>query len=291
LALAMIVTALSVTGCLSWRRWVVGQEQYVRFAAVVADIPDLAEKGCDVPFTDHVPKVCVFGDVSASTSVVLFGDSHAAQWFPAMSVIGRRERWKVITLIKSMCPSADVAVFRRSPEWETECTLWRSQAIRLVVQLAPTAILLGNYSGYTSAGNPATLLSYSNWLAGYASTLGTLQKSRAKMLVLNDTPDLLVDGPSCLARVAWNVKSLCPTPKRSSSINAVSQRAAQDAALNYSGAYVVDLNNEICSGLYCPLSIAGGAVYRDTNHLTGTFVKTLIPALVSRIVPIISASP
>lgn len=290
LGFALVVTALSVTGCLSWQRWIVHQEQYVRFKAVEADIPGLFEKGCDVHFTDHKPKVCVFGDPRASTSVVLFGDSHAAQWFPAVSVIADQEDWRVITLIKSSCPSADLAVFRRSPEWELECSKWRTEAIRLITNLEPNAILLGNYSGYGTPDNPSTLPSYDDWLAGYRNTLAKLQKTRARILLLNDTPMLPFDSVRCLARVAWDGTGSCPTPDRLTSVNVAASRAARTAARRYSDSYVIDLNNVICGPVYCPLSIAGQPVYRDMNHLTGAFVKALAPDLASRIVPIISKS-
>ena len=43
------------------------------------------------PAADHVDSPCVFGDPAGSTKVVIYGDSHAGMWVPALSEIARRE--------------------------------------------------------------------------------------------------------------------------------------------------------------------------------------------------------
>ena len=58
-------------------------------ADVRDDLPTIYGDGCHLDQRTVTPKVCVFGDPSSSTTVVLFGDSHAAQWFPALERLAR----------------------------------------------------------------------------------------------------------------------------------------------------------------------------------------------------------
>ena len=41
----------------------------------------------------------------------------------------------------------------------------------------------------------------------------------------------------------------------------------------------VDLNASICPSDTCPVVVGGVLVYRDTAHLSDTYVRTLIPQL------------
>lgn len=42
---------------------------------------------------------------------------------------------------------------------------------------------------------------------------------------------------------------------------------------------VVDLTSSLCSSSSCAPAIGGVTAYRDTDHLTATYAKTLAPAL------------
>jgi peptidoglycan/LPS O-acetylase OafA/YrhL len=285
----LVATAFSVLLCFSWGHWIGQQPQYQQFNAVMADIPELFSKGCDVRFTERQLRVCNFGDVTSPTSVVLFGDSHAAQWFPAVEQIAKNEKWKVVTLIKSSCPAANVAVYRRTPAWEEDCENWRREALKKIAEIKPAAVFVGNYSGYGAPGRPADLLSYDNWLTGYRRTMEDLQPSGSKIVFLSDTPTLHYDSLRCFARVAWTQQGECPAPNRADVVNSVASEALTVAASDYSKSYVLDLNDDICSKQNCPLSRDGKPIYRDMNHLTQSFVRSLTPEVSSRVVPIVSA--
>src|SRR5680860_970873 len=79
----------------------------------------------DFPSTTVDP-ACVFGDPHGSKVVVLFGDSNAAQWFPAVRRIATRYGWKLYFWAKPACAFADVRQFTTAFNREfTECAQWR----------------------------------------------------------------------------------------------------------------------------------------------------------------------
>ena len=47
---------------------------------------------CHVYYDSVAKTDCIFGDPNGSVTVALFGDSHAAQWFPASMVCRSAER-------------------------------------------------------------------------------------------------------------------------------------------------------------------------------------------------------
>ena len=65
--------------------------------------------------------------------VVLFGDSHAAQWVPALQQLATERGWQLISLTKSSCPAARVTVYsdvlRRT---YLECDEWRERMLKRI---------------------------------------------------------------------------------------------------------------------------------------------------------------
>ena len=55
---------------------------------------------------------------SSKTTVVLFGDSHAMQWFPALNGLAKEHDWRLVGLTKAACP----------PELEKEILPYYEQA-------------------------------------------------------------------------------------------------------------------------------------------------------------------
>ena len=72
-------------------------------------------KDCDVTRKDTTSSVCVHGDPHGSRTLVIYGDSHAAMWIPALDVIGKEVGWQVIQLNEARLPGARFpALFRHA---------------------------------------------------------------------------------------------------------------------------------------------------------------------------------
>ena len=106
-ALAGGLTLLSVAVCSSFYLKATHLEntnKQLKFTRAVADLPAVDQDGCNLGYSATKSPACVFGDITSSKSVVLFGDSHASQWFPALERIARDNHWKLISFTKSACP-------------------------------------------------------------------------------------------------------------------------------------------------------------------------------------------
>lgn len=74
--------------------------------------------GCHVGYGATHSPACVYGDPSSRDVVVLFGDSHAAQWFPALDRVSRENGWKLVSLTKASCKTADITTRARGRAYE-----------------------------------------------------------------------------------------------------------------------------------------------------------------------------
>jgi hypothetical protein len=74
------------------------------------DSRPLFDSHCLAPAGVATLSQCEYGDRNSGTAVVLFGDSHAEHWFPAIESIANDKHWRLLTLLKSSCPAARVQV-------------------------------------------------------------------------------------------------------------------------------------------------------------------------------------
>ena len=81
--------------------------EQITFARAAADAPLMQKQGCIVGYRAKL-KECSFG--AGEQVLVLFGDSHAAQWAPALQLIAAGHGWRFITLTKASCPAARVTL-------------------------------------------------------------------------------------------------------------------------------------------------------------------------------------
>ena len=83
---------------------------------------------CRSPTVAQPP--CLFGDTTSTRSIILFGDSHAAMWFPSVDAYANAHGYRLYVWTKATCPPVDISFF--SPvlgRTFTECTEWRNNAL------------------------------------------------------------------------------------------------------------------------------------------------------------------
>ena len=113
------------------------------------DNPAIYDDGChrDIPSTDA--SACTFGSDPDAPRVVLFGDSHGAQWFPALLPLAEAGTILLETDTKSDCPS--VLVDPETVEPYPQCERWRSDVIERLNADPPALIVLASYAAHYRA--------------------------------------------------------------------------------------------------------------------------------------------
>jgi peptidoglycan/LPS O-acetylase OafA/YrhL len=269
-------------------------QQQIKIASA-ADTHILQERRCQVQIGDPKLQECITGNPASAETVVLFGDSKAAQWFPALERLAKDRSWKLVTISKSACPAAMIEVY--SPilrRIEGECERWRTSALERIKQLTPSLVVMGNSNGYVQGqgriGGYATH-TYAEWQGALERTFAYFSSAGIPVLLMRDSPHERVDIPVCLSRVAahsWYPARTCITDEATAYDDQL-LKAEQASVRNSSSASYADFARILCPRGQCEAVVNGVIAYRDQTHLSRAFSRTLAPELDRLIVPLLTA--
>ncbi|MBG0562053.1 acyltransferase family protein [Actinoplanes aureus] len=223
---------------------------------------------------------CVYGDRRARRTVVLFGDSHALQWFPAFADMAERRGWRLVAYTRSACSPARVALNeRRAQRRYLECDTWRTQMLDRIGELRPDLVVVSSSVNYRAvlAGAPADPDAV--WRAGWTRTLATLKRDAGAVALLGDTPFLAGEPADCLTG-AGRIGDCAA--EADGVVLEPGWREIQRATAAAAGVPVVDPLPWLC-GERCPLVVGNTLVYRDSNHLTAAYAELVTPLLDARL--------
>jgi hypothetical protein len=231
------------------------------------DLPRVYEEKCHVRFSPTISPRCVYGAEESDKTMVLYGDSLAAQWFPAFEKIALAHGWRLVSLTKSACPSVEVRINLLDKGDYTECYPWRVNSIERIASLEADLVIVANSRSYGVTTDV--------WASGLNDLLESLPTSTER-LVLSDTPRSKVDGPICLSAHLKDPEE-CATPKR----EAIDQEnvRAEARATRAAGADFLRTSPWICPRDPCPMIAWDLLIMRDVYHLTATFAEFLVPQL------------
>jgi peptidoglycan/LPS O-acetylase OafA/YrhL len=204
---------------------------------------------CHANYGEVESGVCRYGVIGAAKKVVLFGDSHAAQWFPALEALAREKGFELISLTKSACPAVAVKRTDKGSYINSECNQWRKNMFERIKEIKPDAVLTSSFQYYA---NPRGTPSREQWWNdGQLRLLAELQGSSKNLIYISDTPHPLRNIPDCLA--TQDVKA-CDTTEKTPN-------------LIIDGFTQIDPTPWLCTNV-CPAIKDGYVVYRDASHIT-----------------------
>ena len=148
--MAVGVGALLVTGELDIPiPWAQPSRVVVELAGVRDDLPASYRDGCHLDYSETEPVDCVYGDPEGRETAVLFGDSHAAQWLPALDAYARKQGWRLEYHTKSACSPVLLPLWERSLRREyDECFEWREAVMQRLAKHPPAVLYVGSSRDY-----------------------------------------------------------------------------------------------------------------------------------------------
>ena len=86
---------------------------------------------------------CLWGDPHGKRTMVLFGDSHALMWFPAVDAVAKAAKWRLIVHMYYGCPVADVTVWNIATNAPNSgCPNFRKHTIGVINRLHPALVIV-----------------------------------------------------------------------------------------------------------------------------------------------------
>lgn len=244
--------------------------------AAAGDQPVVYDDGCHLDQGTTEGPDCIYGD-PGDPRIVLFGDSHGAQWFSALYGYAMSEGYSLESHTKSSCPSIDLPSTLDGVPY-TSCFRWRDAIIERLNGDPPALVVISNRGG--SAG---LLADGSERNTVWADALdATLERIQAPTVLIADTPDL-GDTPSVCLSANLTTADVCGESREVAigrTMNHVERQVARER-----GVKVIDLTDYLCSD-WCSPILGDTLVYRDGNHITGTFSSELAGVLGDAIEPL-----
>ena len=222
--------------------------------------PLVYEDGCHANYAETKSDACEYAELDSQKTMVLYGDSHAAQWFPALAEIASRSGYKLVSLTKSACPSVDVVRSDQGAFKMSRCKKWREDSIQRIMKMKPDVLVMSSFQYFAQ---PRQFQDRDKWWDdGQRKLLAQVKNASPNLIYLTDTPHPARDIPACLTN---NSISECNKTERSKN-------------LSISGFEVIDPNSWLCSRT-CPAVKDGVVAYRDASHISVDIAIALIPRL------------
>jgi peptidoglycan/LPS O-acetylase OafA/YrhL len=243
----------------------------------MANLPGLADDAwhfaypCNSPTHVQRSKVCPVGDLRGRATVVVYGDSRAGQWLPAIDRFGRSEGLRVVPYIKPACPPYPI----RTVEWGGadfhNCYAWRDWSRQRVRELDPDVVILSSdVTTWRLRTDPGLDLAQT-WERAVGELVGSLRRDGAMVVLLGDIPLHAVDPEACLTTPGATLDDCdLASAGGTAGLNAITSATAEKH-----GAAYIDVNRLSCLRGRCPLVVAGTVTYADDTHLSVSWTRTL----------------
>ncbi|MGP9539879.1 acyltransferase family protein [Brachybacterium sp. AOP43-C2-M15] len=246
---------------------------------VAADNPSIYTEGCHRSEESTDPGGCRVGENEEAPLVFLVGDSHAANWYPALEQLAQEGKIRLDSNTKNSCLPLETEQQHLSRPYSA-CQQWRDGVLERVEQEQPDLVLLAGFHNPDRLGGATGEEVAGQWREGLSSTLSRIEGP--EVAVIGEVPHQERTPPHCLAKHP-ETADRCAEPRQDAFETSL-QRAEEDA-VTAGGARRMDLTEYLCNQETCPSVIGDTVAYRDGHHLTQTFSRQLAEPMWEQIEP------
>ncbi len=259
----------------SYRRLVAASVTPARLAEPVPKVlrPTVAQLGKDAPSVagcihrSAAGGSCVLGDVHASRSFAVLGDSHAATWMSAFNYFALRHHYRLIVLVHEGC-TIGIASTGNDPVGHCPSSRW-SRWLRSLDQDHLRFLVVAQYFDPRVPTDQLYL--------GLRQELNAFDKRVPRTVLMEDPPHHpLIDPTDCLLRSGATLGDctlIFPADMNAqyATIRGIVKSHPKDRLLR--------TRQWFCSGGKCPMVIGHMIVFRDTDHISDTYARWIAPAV------------
>jgi len=239
-------------------------------------------KSCDpydYPEQAANPQPCIYGNKTSTKTVVLWGDSSAGNWIPALDGAFTTLGYKLAVFTFPGCPVAFVTATKSGTFASSKyaaCNTFHAKLPAAVRALKPYAIM--GVSGAATLTNTTAI--QNQWITGMtnAFTALTAGQPAVRRFVIGTSPVLPTDVPKCLA-LHSSAMQVCSSNTVTSGYTLKLARDASVAAA--AKATLIPTSTWFCQKKICPPVMGSTLIYVDVIHLTIEFSKATIPTWTS----------
>jgi hypothetical protein len=213
---------------------------------------------------------CVYGDTTSKEVVVLYGDSHAVMWLPALVPVAVADKFKLILIWQGACSVADLNIYAPVFGYPAICNADRVDYVKDIQVLDPNVVIVAERTADV-ASSATKLFTAAQWKAGLETTINQIKSTKTKVIVLEDTPLFNASVPTCLARYSSKIRQCAvayPNPR------APGLESAEQAAAKATHSLYVKTQGWFCTKT-CSAVIGSYIPFIDDNHVSFAYASYL----------------
>lgn len=231
--------------------------------------PECSEE-TPVPMTVEKTPECVIANPDGAKTLAVVGDSHAAQWVPAIREVVKDTDWKVAVYLRQSCTYSVEPMQAEGPDG-LHCVDAAKDVLNRLTAAPPDVVVMSSLLRLDPVQKgdeevPGT--------SGFEAVFSQLEQAGSQVFVLADSPNPPGDMPECVSGNASD-PSTCDFRRSDAHLDEGTNKAIKVAAMLVPGVTFIDTADAFCTESVCPAVVGSRLVYRDTNHVSPAYATTL----------------
>jgi peptidoglycan/LPS O-acetylase OafA/YrhL len=203
----------------------------------------------------------IYAPEAPTRTVAMVGASHVMQWVPAFERIAQENDWHLVLIAKQGCRMQD-------PDTEVQgfpsCLPWNESLEGVLDGLGPDAVVVDGTETMVAAGEPERIL------PGQLAAWQKLDAKGVPVLALRDNMRFPTDPVACVAEHGADPE--CGRARAEILPGAGPLTTAPGIP---DSLVPLDLTDALCTADECPAVVGNVLVYRDDDHISATYVRTV----------------
>jgi peptidoglycan/LPS O-acetylase OafA/YrhL len=226
-------------------------------------------------------RTCTYGDPDGTAgTIALVGDSHAAAMIPAFDEYFAGAGWRVETFTRFACSAVHTepdAVAHWDEAFRQGCATWGARVQQELKDRDDIDVVVYHVfdSRVFPEGDSALQLEQRETMR---ETWAAIEATGKQVVLLRDIP---VTGdndiPTCLSQAAVPATEPCSLPESKAVLSDPITAATGDDVP------MVDITDLFCADGTCMSYIGGVVAYADSNHISGTYARSIAPLVGERV--------
>ncbi|WP_082045990.1 acyltransferase family protein [Arthrobacter sp. L77] len=224
--------------------------------------------GDDEPEDELIRSECYVIDPPSAPvrDIIVVGDSHSQQWSVPLAAMAQERGWKLTFVLLGGCK------YGSGPEGRTpECEQWNAAVTDYVLKQAPD--LVYTVGTVARSDDPQDVLP-----AGFARTARMLDDSGIQVAAVRDNPRFGTSRVLCVETQGAESPE-CNPPRAETLTDQPPVAELLDQAPNVA---FLDFTDHLCRDEVCPAVVGNVFVYIDDNHVSATYLRTMLPVFTQR---------
>ncbi|KAD3455960.1 acyltransferase family protein [Arthrobacter yangruifuii] len=231
--------------------------------------------------TDANVSQCIYGDLAATKTAVVIGDSVAISWMPGLRESLGKQGWKIQLLTKEQCPAIELRVERSDKKagFADECIAHQQWSMMKIAEIKPDMVIVSSALNTRDrlVGAPKKDEALSLWSEATTRTLtkvGGVTDAKIVLMSVAATGKNLLE---CATKVSEPSDCAVAADDMDRYVSTVN--AEKTASEGVEGTHFVSTVPWFCGSVSCPAFSGTTPIFADPQHITPEFSTKLAPVL------------